>query len=520
MESVIKNKEEQHGFSALSPSQAHQVIVNLNDQLLEKDNRIKSLDAKVKWFEEQLKLQKHKHFAKSSETQAALQATLFDEDEQVLQAESDTEDASKSETITYTRKKPNRNAKNVDTSQLPREVRYIDLSEEEKQCDCGQCLEKFGEESKEELVFVPATLKVIEHIRIKYTCRHCDTVKMPKAIELPLSKSKVGANLLAEIVLNKYRYHLPFYRQSKMLKNYGIHIPDNTLGGWAMGAAEQLEPLRDAFYQQLSVVNVLQADETPVKILDPEKKAYMWLYHCYLPGQRFVLFDFNLSRSAAVVNERLKDFKGLLQADGYSGYNTQRKRTDVVSLGCWDHARRKFTDVVKACGQNKSGKAGQMLLKIAKLYEIEDEIKTLPFDERKRIRQTKAKPKLDVIRDMLNKINAPPKSLLGIAVTYCKNQWAELTRYIDYGETQISNCWIENQVRPFAVGKRNWLFVGNEQSASRAALLYTLIQSCELNSIDPRAYLVYVLNQIQAMRRQEVDPASLLPNNIDSALFK
>jgi len=488
----------------------------LSRKLLVKEQKIKILSDKLAWFEEQFKLLKSKHYAKSSEKQSVLQAELFDESDEELQNDSEPQQ----EKITYTRNKPNRNTKNLDTSNLPREKQYIDLSEEEKQCACGHGLEKFGEESKEELVFKPAIFKVIEHIRFKYTCRHCETVKTPKAIELPLSKSKASASLLAEVILNKYSYHLPFYRQSTMFAEHQMIIPDNTLGGWVMSSAEQLAPLGEAFWRQLSSVHVLQADETPVKVLNPEKKGYMWLYHCYLPGKRFVVFDFNLSRASAVVNERLKTFKGLLQTDGYSGYNTQRRRDDIISLGCWDHARRRFSDVVKAHGKNKSGKAGSLLEKMGKLYEIEKDCKQLSFDERKAIRQQKAKPILDTIDTYLSKINAPPKSLLGIAVTYCKNQWSELIRYIDYGEAELSNCWIENQVRPFAVGKRNWLFVGNEVSASRAALLYSLIQSCELNNIDPRAYLEYVLNQVHRMRRQEVDPAMLLPNTIDRELLK
>jgi len=517
MDDVNKNNENLKDFSTLPASAINKIIQDKDHQLLDKDNQIKSLSKKVNWLEEQFKLLKHKQYAKSSEQHATLQMELFDEDDEVVQVDND-EDQQK-ETITYTRKTPNRKNKNIDTRHLPREKHYIDLSEEEKKCACGGCLEKFGEESKEELVFIPATLKVIEHIRFKYTCRQCETVKMPSAIELPLSKSKAGACLLAEVILNKFRYHLPYYRQTKMLATHDITIPDNTLGGWAMRSAEQLVPLGDALWQQLITVGVLQADETPVKVLKPEKKGYMWLYHCYLPGKRFVLFDFNLSRAAAVVNERLKDFKGLLQTDGYSGYNEQRRRKDIISLGCWDHARRKFVDVVKACGNNKSGKAGKILEKIAKLYEIEKEIKHLTFEERKSIRQEKSKPKLESIYQFLYKINAPPKSLLGVAVTYAKNQWSELIRYVDYGEAQISNSWIENQVRPFAVGKRNWLFVGNEKSASKAALLYSLIQSCELNDIDPRAYLEYVLNQVHHMRRREVDPATLLPNTIDRKLL-
>ncbi len=478
--------------------------------------QIKTLTQQLNWFEEQLKLLKSKCFATSSEKQSVFQVQLFDEDEATVQE--DAGDAHK-ETITYTRKKPNRSNKYLDTSHLPREKKYHDLREEEKQCACGQSMKAFGEESREEIIYIPATLKVVEHIRLKYSCQHCEKVKMPKAIALPLAKSKASASLITEIILNKYSYHLPFYRQSKMLARHQLKMPDNTLAGWVMGAAEQLAPLGDAFWQQLALVNLLQVDETPVKVLKPEKKAYMWLYHCYLPGKKFVIFDFSLRRSSAVVNERLKNFSGLLQTDGYAGYNTQRDREDIISFGCWDHARRKFADVVKACGNNKSGKAGKMLEKIAKLYDIEKQIKSLSFDQRKRIRQRESKSKLESIYCFLTKINAPPKSLLSIAVTYCKNQWNDLKRYIDYGEAEISNCWIENQVRPFAVGRRNWLFVGNEKSASKAALLYSLLQSCELNDVDPRAYVEYVLSQVHRMRRKEVDPAKLLPHTIDRSLL-
>ena len=176
----------------------------------------------------------------------------------------------------------------------------------------------------------------------KPECLLCDEVlTMLRELQSGHDFSVRKVNILNdETLLNKYRYHLPFYRQSKLFAHHGIHIPDNTLGGWAMQSADRLDPLREAFYQQLSQVNVLQADETPVKVLDPEKKAYVWLYHCYLPGKRFVLFEFNLSRSSHVVNERLKDFKGILQTDGYRGYDGLRLREDIINLGCWDHARR------------------------------------------------------------------------------------------------------------------------------------------------------------------------------------
>jgi transposase len=492
-------------------------LLNEKEQKIQiQAKQIESLSSKISWFEEQLKLLKHNKYAKSSEKQTSMQSGLFDEDENNLEVENK---PAEKEAVTSEKNTTNRKPKHIDTSKLAREINIIDLSDDQKQCDCGQCLEKMGEERKKELVFIPASFKVIEHVRIKYTCRQCDSIKTPKAIDLPLSKSKAGAPLLTEVILNKYAYHLPFYRQSKLFTTSELSLSDSTLAGWAMRSAEALAPLGDALWKQLETSHVLQADETPVKILKPDKKAYMWLYHCYMPGKRFIIFDFDLSRGSAVVNERLQNYTGLLQTDGYAGYNTQRNREDIITLGCWDHARRKFADVVKAAGNNKSGKAGKVIEKIAKLYEIEKEITKLSISERKRIRQEKAKPKLEALRSFIGKINAPPKSLLATAVKYCKNQWQELVRYVEHGEAMISNCWIENQVRPFAVGKRNWLFVGNEKSAKNAALLYSLIQSCDLNDIEPRKYLTYVLSQVHAIRRKEIDPATLLPNTIDKSLL-
>ena len=226
-----------------------------------------------------------------------------------------------------------------------------------------------------------------------------------------------------------------------------------------------------------------------------------------------------MTRSGENPDRRLKEFQGLLQTDGYSGYNGLRKKEVIINFGCWDHARRKFTEVVKINGNNKAGKAGEMLLHIAKLYDIEKDIKDFRAEDRKLIRQKRSKPILDLILSKLQKIQAPPQSALGKAVIYCLNQWPYLCRYVDYGEVEISNCWIENQIRPFALGRRNWLFVGNEQSANKSALLYSLIQTCKLNNINPRKYLVYVLNQAHKMRRNEIDPTSLLPQFINKDLL-
>jgi transposase len=263
----------------------------------------------------------------------------------------------------------------------------------------------------------------------------------------------------------------------------------------------------------------LQSDDTKIKTIKPNKEGYFWGYHSCDPENRFIFFEYSSSRSAAVPNETLRDFTGLLQTDGYSGFNDLRKKSSVTNFGCWDHCRRKFTDVVKVADKEKKGKAAELLLPINRLYEIEREAKEMSFAERRTYRQEKAKPILDFIWEEVSKLQAPPKSLLGVAVTYTVNQWPYLIEYINYGEVPISNCWIENQIRPFALGRRNWLFTGTPESANKAALLYSLIQSCRMNGIDPRKYLEHVLNLSNAMRRGDVSPTSLLPQFINKSSF-
>jgi transposase len=286
-----------------------------------------------------------------------------------------------------------------------------------------------------------------------------------------------------------------------------------------MRAACVLAPLEEAQRKQFQHVYLLQSDDTKIKTIKPNKEGYFWGYHSCDKENRFILFEYSPSRSASVPNETLKDFTGLLQTDGYSGFNDFRRKSSVINFGCWDHCRRKFTDVVKVADKEKKGKAAKILLLINKLYEIEREGKEMSGASRKAYRQEKAKPILDCIWKEASKIHAPPKILLGIAVTYTINQWAYLIEYINHGEVPISNCWMENQIRPFAVGRGNWLFTGTPESANKAALLYSLIQTCRMNDIDPRKYLEHVLNLANAMRRGDVSPTSLLPQFIDKSTF-
>ncbi len=488
----------------------------LKKVLVQKDQQLQQAHQQIEWFKEQFKLIRQRQFGKRSETSQTLNLTLFDE--QVSDEVTETVEPidEEREEVTYSRRKPKR-GRNIDTSKCPRERRIHDLPEHEKMCDCGHALEKMGEDISEQLNYIPA---VIEHVRLKYTCRHCETARSAPKPEQALPKSLASNTLIAEVIIKKYDHHLPLYRQSKIWLQEGLDIPDNTLGNWVMGAADVLAPLGDALWRQLPSVRLLQADETPVKILKPDKKGYLWGYNSLDPGNRFIRFEFSLSRGGEIPNHRLQQFHGILQTDGYSGYNAFRAHPSIVNLGCWDHARRKVTDVIKVNNHNETGLAGKLLKPINQLYKLERQCKQASIEERYATRQEKAKPLLEKIFCLVRQASVLPKSTLGTAITYLHNNEPYLKKYIDYGDTQMSNCLMENQIRPFAIGRKNWLFVGNEVSANKAALLYSLIQSCKINRINPRQYLIAVLDKVHAMRRREIDPATLLPQFIDNDLLK
>jgi len=490
-------------------------LLKATNEKLQLENE--DLRKNITWLKEQLKLINQNKFGKKSETSHALQLNLFDD----LPAPDDTPaDDEEKETVTYTRKKKKK-GRNIDTSKLLREQVIHDL--DDKTCqDCHSELKKIGEDKSEQIDYIPAQLKVIEHITPKYACKQCETIKSQPKPQGPIPKCMAGSGLLAEVIISKYENHIPLYRRSKMFERDKLLIPDNTLGNWVMGSAEALTPLRDALTQQINQAEYLQGDETPVKVLAEDKKAYMWCYHHPDPGNRFILYDYNLSREGEVVKTKLSQFKGILQTDGYSGYNTFRdEHSKVTNVGCFAHARRKFTDALKVAGQSEAGLATTAIKLIGQLYGIEERGKKLSTEKRLELRQKESVPILDEFEQFIisRRASVPPKSKLGKAFTYAFNQMPYLRRYARFGHVHIDNNLIENLIRPFALGRRNWLFVGNQRGGDASALLYSLIQTCRLNEINARAYLTYVLNQASAMRRGQIDATCLLPQFIDTTLL-
>lgn len=404
----------------------------------------------------------------------------------------------------------------LDTSQLPRCQIHHTLPKEQQICQqCGKPMKVIGQTVTEKVEALPRQCFVKEHCRDKYACQGCGLLKQPPAVlDSPLPKSFAGSSFIANIIINKYQYHQPLYRQSQQLKSQGIDIPDNTLNHWVMESAKQLLPLFEAFWTEIQSSRYLQVDETPVKVLNQESKAYLWVY--LSPQQNLILYDHQPSRGGIAVESRLKSYKGKIQSDGYVGYTKLRRSEAIEGFGCMAHARRKFVDVVKVAGGAK-GVAHQVVETMEGLYRIEKEAREhkLSAEQRQALREKEAKPILEALLSLFKNTHAPPNSGLGKAISYSLKQWPYLKKYVNDGEVEIDNNWVENAIRPFALGRRNWLFIGHNESGKLAGLFYSLIESAKLNDLCPNVYMHYLLTKVTALRRRTVDAVSLLPHRID-----
>ena len=404
---------------------------------------------------------------------------------------------------------------------LPREVIEYDISDEEKQCACGCQKERFGEEVSEQLDVIPPQLKVLKHVRPKYVCKRCEAnISVAPMPDLLLPKSIAAPGLVAYTITAKYVDHLPLYRQEAIWKRYGIAIPRNSSCGWLMKTYELCEPLWLLLGNYVFSWKYVQADETPGQVLkEPgrkdRQKSYIWVYRGGLPNKKAVYFEYQETREAKHAQRLLKGFKGYLQTDGYRGYDWVDKEPDITHLACMAHARRPFAELVKI--SKKTGKAHEALSLIGKLYAIEDEARDnqLTAKERYDLRLEQSVPILDKIRAWLDRCieGTPPKGKLGRGIRYMLDRWEELTHYLKDGNLEIDNNLIENDIRPFALGKKNWLFAGNPRGAKAGAVFYSLIKTAQANGIEPYAYLRYILERIRGCK-VESDYEMLLPWNI------
>lgn len=469
------------------------------------------------YLEEQFRLAQQKRFGASCEGHAG-QGELFNEAEEITDV---TEEESEQQDISYTRNKPKRQPLPKD---LPREVIVHDITDEDKICDCCQgALHKIGEDISEKLEFIPAQVKVVEHVRPKYGCRECEkngtrnTIKQAPVPHSVIPKGYATASLLSQIITSKYQYGLPLYRQEAMFKQYGIELSRQTMADWMMRSADILQILYDHLRQILLKQAVIHADETTVKVVSDNKStSYMWVYATGADSPEgklvdtdiphIVLFDYHTSRAGQCALDFLNEYQGYLQVDGYAGYH----KTQATLVGCWAHARRKFTDAKTAQGKKTNGKADWALNHIQKLYRIETQIKDKTIEARYRIRQEKSLPLLKQFEAWLIKSEQQvlPKTKLGEAIQYCVNQWQKLQGYTLDGRLNIDNNRAERAIKPFVIGRKNWLFSQTAKGATASAVLYSIIETAKANGLVPFDYLNYLLTEIS---QSEVNIDQLLP---------
>jgi transposase len=496
--------------------------------IVEKDKKIKFLEEENERLRTQNKQLLHDRYGKK--TEKIPEEVLPVLDEAVVTSEEEAEIQAAEDEIkvaNHTRKKPRRRPLPED---FPRETIIHELPLEQQVCDCcGGTLHWIGDEISEKLDYIPAKIKVIKNIRKKYGCRGCETgiLTAPATADF-LPKSLAAPGLLAHVILSKYQDHLPLYRQEGIWQRLGVDIPRSTLCNWVLLAAERLAILIPLLKNEIIQSHYARADETPVQVLEENKvrtskKAYMWVFTSGRIEQAAVIFEFAMSRSGSVATEFFKGFTGHLQTDGFSGYNDLRATQGVIEVGCLAHCRRKFVAIVKTVKQ--PGSAHYAVAVIARLYKIERDIKerNLDAEQTKAYRQGHAKPILEKFKTWLQEKHekAPPKGPLGKAIFYALDHWNALTVYVEYGFLDIDNNFAERCVRPFTLGRKNWIFMGNERGGHAAAVLYSLIETAKANKLNTYAYFRHLFTELPRLDiKDQKALEALLPTRLTPEILE
>ena len=382
---------------------------------------------------------------------------------------------------------------------------------------CGGTLRRIGEDTTETLDYVPGRFKVVRHIREKLSCRACDTVVAAAAPDHAIARGRAGAGLLAHIVVSKYDDHLPLYRQAEIYARDGVSLETSTLSGWVGATTAALTPLVDALAAEIIRSDTLHVDDTPVPVLAPgngkTKTGRLWVYvrdERPFGGARppAALFRYSADRKGEHPRTHLKEFSGVIHADGYSGFNELFAGNRITEAGCWAHVRREFFDVHAATG---SPIAKEALDRIAQLYAVEEAIKGFSPDHRRRERQQRSKPVATALAlwadETARKLSR--KSELAAAFRYMRARRPALSRCFDDGRLALDNNPAERALRCVAIGRKNYLFAGSDAGGHRAAAMYSLIETAKLNGLDPQFYLTDVLARIADHPARQI--SELLP---------
>jgi transposase len=495
-------------------------IIEENNQLKQELSSLKTVlaerDAEINLLKESMQLSRAKMFGSSSEKTPEGQLSLgfFDE------AEKESNLKAEEPTIERVTKKK-RTSRTENLSHLETEVTEYIIPKDKAICpECETPLKKIIDETRETIKLYK---KVIRHLekRAVYACPKCELVIKADMPKLPIEGSLADASTLSQVIVDKFANGIPLYRQSQDFDRVGLSLSRQNLSNWILKSSDLLDIVYQKMKVELLSKNILHADETTLQVLkesgkDAKSKSYMWLYQTGRYDTPIVIYDYKPSRSGQIPKEFLKDFSGYLHVDGYSGYNNI---DNVTLVGCLAHVRRYFNDAYKLIENSEDAKESNTAKGLAycnQLFDLDRVSKELDIDKRYIFKQEKIKPVFDEFLTWVKNasLNALPQSKYGKAITYALNQLPNVMHYLDKGELDIDNNRAERSIKPFVIGRKNWLFNHSVSGAQASSRLYSIVQTCLLNHINPYQYLNDTLNKLANMTvNQETDILALLPWN-------
>jgi transposase len=482
-------------------------------------SKVSELEALVKWYEEQYRLSQRRLFGASSEkSETDGQLGIFDEAENTADPKAAEPTV---EEIAYTREK--REGKRADDlSGLPVETIAYELSEEERVCpQCGETMRKIGKEIRRELTVIPAQVKVTERERVVCACENCEknsdhTPVVKAAMPEPVIKGSLASpSAVAHIMTEKFVTYTPLYRQEQNWKRQGVALSRQTLANWVIRCADDwLEPLYERLRAELLKNEVLHADETTLQVLrEPRKKArsesYMWLYRTSGGAPNHIaLYDYQPTRSSAHPKRFLEGWTGYLHTDGYSGYHAL---SNLTVVGCWAHARRKFDEALTALKpEDRPNSNAQKGLDFCnRLFALEKIFENLSPNERQQAREKQSRPIAEAFFAWAKGLNVLPKSALGKAIEYAAKQEKWLMNFFLDGRLELSNNRAERSIKPFVMGRKNWLFCNTQKGARASAVVYSVIETAKENGLKPFDYLKFIFETMPNITTSQID--ALLP---------
>lgn len=500
-------------------------VESLRDIVLDQQQQLARFAAEIRELHDRLRQLIENRFGRSSEKIDPGQLHLFARGDDTAIAEEEPIE----ETVTvpgHKRRKRATGGREPFPDHLPRNVINCDPPEEERICSCcGQPLIRIGEEVTERGHLIPASFVVNRYVRGKYACREGhDGVKIAPAPPALIDKAKYETSMYAHLVCAKYADHLPLHRLHGIFKRHGLKVPKSVMWSMIERAAELLQPVVAQMKAEVLALRYVGADETPITVLIPGKKGsqngYIWAYVARSNGKLRPIFDFTISRSRAGPNQFLQSWVGgIMQVDGYSGYNELARRPDIIRAGCWSHVRRKFKDAIGS----DSRRAASMLLLFGRLYWIEAALKKRRdarqldesdfFELRRRVRGRRSRVVLDQIRELaesfINEGRILPRSPMGKAVDYMLNEWSALEVFLDHGFVEADNNDVERAIRHIAIGRKNWMFAGSERGAWVSCLHFSIVSCCKALDIDPEVYIADTLEAVATTPASDV--AQLTP---------